>query len=147
MKWIMLLFFSKIAFVGALDLEFVRINYEKAVSDKTVCARMIEQLTNDKNSSVHLAYLGAFQTIWAKHTINPIEKLTTFKKGKRNIEQAVARESDNVEVRFVRLSIQENCPGFLGYKSNIKQDRSFLMDHQQKITSPTLKKMVGELLK
>jgi hypothetical protein len=96
--------------------------------------------------SVHLAYLGAFQAIWANHTYNPFSKLSSFNKGKNNIEKAVKADPGNVEIRMLRLSVQRKCPGFLGYDSNIKDDTAFLNENINSITSPALQKMAALLL-
>lgn len=129
------------------DLDVVRANYNKLVSDKELCEKMIADLDKAKNNSAtHLAYLGALQTIWANHVFSPISKLGTFKEGKKNIEQAIKKEPDNVELRFIRLSVQKNAPSFLGYKSNINEDTEFIKENRHQIGSEILKKNIEMLL-
>lgn len=128
-----------------MELEKIRINYEKAVSDKGICQAMIKQLSTNTDA-LHIAYLGAFQAVWAKHTINPISKLSTFKKGKKNIELAVKSKPDDVEIRFVRLSVQLNCPSFLGYSSKINEDKKIVQSNIQSIKSVVLKRMIMVLI-
>ncbi len=65
------------------NLELVRGYYDKAVADKTLCDNMIKDLQQVSDETIFLAYLGGFQTIWAKHASNPISKLKTFNRGKR----------------------------------------------------------------
>ena len=132
---------------NALSLEVVRNNYQIAVQDKDICLSMIQQLENNHESNVYLAYLGAFQTIWANHTFNPIEKMNTFNKGKINIEKAVKLSPNDVEIIFIRHSVQKNCPGFLGYDDNLIEDKNFLYKNLGSITSATLNSMVENLLK
>ena len=130
------------------DLNEVRASYSKAVLDKKLCKKMIEELELSKEKSViALAYLGAYQTIWANHVFSPINKFSTFKKGKKNIEQAILLEPNNVELRFIRLSIQKNIPHFLGYKSNINEDIAFIEKNRLKINSDILEKNIDALLK
>jgi hypothetical protein len=131
--------------VSLVDLENVRQQYEKAPADKEICKNMISSLANAE-SDIHLAYLGAYQTIWANHVFNPFSKLSTFREGKANIEQAVLRSKDNAEIRFIRLSVQQNCPRFLGYHDHVEEDRTYLMNHKNTIPSPVVIKMVDELL-
>lgn len=138
------LFFSINSF--GLDLEYIRTNYEQAVSDKKLCENMITALEKTAPTNVHLAYLGALQTIWANHVINPFSKLSTFKKGKATIEKAVKNDSDNIEIRYVRLSIQQNCPAFLGYNKNIKEDKEFLKKNKETVTSVSLQNLINSLL-
>jgi hypothetical protein len=56
----------------------------------------------------------------------PATKLHLFKEGKKRLEAAIQREPGNAEYRFLRLIVQENAPGFLGYKSNIETDGAFI---------------------
>jgi hypothetical protein len=133
---------------NASALDVVRANYNKVVSDKELCKEMIFELEKIKNNSAtHLAYLGGLQTIWANHVFSPISKLNTFKKGKMNIERAIETEPNNVELRFIRLSIQKNAPAFLGYKSNEKEDAEFIKEHHHQIETEVLRKNIETLLK
>jgi len=129
-------------------LNVVRANYNKLVSDKALCEKIIAELTETKNNSAtHLAYLGGLQAIWANHVFSPISKLNTFKEGKKNIEQAIKKEPDNVELRFIRLSVQKNAPSFLGYKSNINEDTEFIKENSDQIRSDILQRNIEMLLK
>ena len=129
------------------DIEAVRKNYSMAVLDKNVCRTMIGELLSDRANTTSMAYLGGFQAIWARHVANPISNLKTFYAGKANIEEALRQDSKNPEIRFIRLSVQENCPFFLSYHSNIQEDRSFLKLNMHKIKSPMLSEMISSLLK
>jgi hypothetical protein len=131
---------------SAPDMEYLRSHYDKTVSDKQLCRSLIDQLSKHTGNNVHLAYLGAFQAIWANHTYNPVSKLSSFNKGKNNIEKAVKADPVNVEIRILRLSVQRQCPGFLGYNSNIKDDTVFLNEHINSVTSPALRKTAATLL-
>ena len=132
----------------SISLEQIRMNYNKAVSDKALCEKMISELSKTQNESTdYLAYLGGFQAIWANHVFSPINKLSTFNKGKKKIERAIKKEPDNAEYRFIRLSIQKNIPAILGYKSNIKEDAEFLKNNQNQIKSQILQKNIEALLK
>lgn len=132
---------------SAFSVEDVRVNYYKAVANKELCSQMIENLRKEKSTPLLLAYLGGLQTIWANHVFSPISKLNTFKEGKKNIEQAVLDAPHNVEIRFVRLSVQKNAPGFLGYKSNIKEDTDFIHKNRDQIDSKVLLVHIEALLK
>lgn len=137
-----------LASFNAGDLEVVRAHYSKVVSDKELCEKMIAELSKTKsNSATHLAYLGGMQTIWANHVFSPIRKLNTFKEGKENIEQAIRKEPDNGELRFIRLSVQKNAPSFLGYKSNIEEDTEFIKKNRHQMGSAVLQKNIEMLLK
>ena len=147
MRWlIFLLALTGSVMVKADDLETIRKNYELAVTDKGICQKMIKELGSKVEDHVNLAYLGAFQAIWANHLFNPVSKLMSFNKGKENIEKAVQKAPGNVEIRLIRLSIQKKSPAFLGYQRNIDEDQRYIKTNQQSISSPVLLKMVTALL-
>lgn len=141
---------STIFFLSSFNLNIldeVRVNYSKLVSDKDLCEKMISELTKTKNNSAtHLGYLGGLQTIRAKHVFSPISKLNTYKEGKKNIEKAIKKEPENVEIRFIRLSVQKNAPSFLGYKSNIKEDTEFIRKNRHQIRAAIFQENIATLL-
>jgi len=126
----------------SIDLEYIRLNYEHATTDKELCRKMIEEMQRNKEHPVYLAYLGGLQSIWANHVGNPITKLKTFNKGKKNLEKAVPMDSENIEIRFIRWSVQKNAPRFLGYYQQIEEDKKFISDKKHKIQSESLKQLV-----
>ena len=128
-----------------IDLEYLRLNYEKALGNKELCRSMMEALSTKKDEPVYLAYLSGLQALWANHTINPISKLGTFRKGRMNLERAVKMAPNNLEIRFIRLSVQRNAPRFLGYYDNLKTDEEFLKQHQSNISSASLLRMINKL--
>lgn len=130
------------------DMNEVRTNFNLAVQDKNICKKMMEKLEQYyEKSSVYLAYLGGYQTIWANHVFNPLSKLATFKKGKNNIELAISKEPENVEIRYIRFSVQKNAPSFLGYNSHLKEDKDFLVKNKKNINSDFVQKNIETLLK
>lgn len=130
------------------SLDDVRKNYSQLATDKKMCSELLAQLEKNKDQSLtHLAYLGSLQTIWANHVFSPISKLKTFNKGKKNIEQAIKKEPDNVELRFIRLSVQKNAPNFLGYHYNIKEDIQFIKNNRSQIKSNVINQYIELLLK
>lgn len=130
----------------AIDLEYVRQHYEQAVKNEKLCQTLIDELSKETGNPVCLAYLGAFQTIRANHVNSPLSKLNTFNKGKKNIEQALKKAPDNIELRFIRLSVQVNCPDFLQYNDNINEDKKFIRSNINRIDSKSLKAMCYKLI-
>lgn len=131
----------------AKTLNFFRENYAKAISDKKLCFKMIEELELLKEDPIFLAYLGGLQSVKANHVFNPIRKLSTFNKGKNNIEKAVRLSPNNPEIRFIRLSIQKNIPAFLGYNDNIEEDIKLINSKQEAISSNVVLLNIEELIK
>lgn len=123
----------------------LRKNYIAAVENKTVCAQMIKQLENKSNQTLHLAYLGAYQTVWANHVLSPIAKFYTFNKGKQNLDKAIQKDGNNVELRILRFSVQNNAPKFLGYHKNIEEDTRIIKQNKHEIKDPNLLKLIQTL--
>lgn len=141
-------FFLLIVNPNEILLNKVRSNYHLFLFNRDFCQATISELEKNKNESVlFLGYLGALQTINANHVSNPITKLKTFKRGKQNIESAVKADPNNVEIRFIRLSVQKNTPTFLGYNVNINEDITFINNNKQQIKSEYLKNNIELLLK
>jgi len=53
----------------------------------------------------------------------PAEKLKFFKKGRIKLETALLKDSDNGEYHFLRLTIQENAPKIVKYRSELETDK------------------------
>ena len=49
------------------------------------------------------------------------------------LEEAIKRDPDNAEFRFLRLVIQEHAPGFLGYKGNIEKDCAYIRKYYKSL--------------
>ncbi len=134
--------------LNTTGLREVRSSYNKLASNKALCEKFIDEFTKTKNNSAtHLAYLGALQTIWANHVFSPINKYSTFIEGKKNIEKAIKNQPENVEIRFIRLSVQKNAPSFLGYNSNIHEDTKFIKENSDQIDSGVLLNNIRTILK
>jgi hypothetical protein len=81
---------------------------------------------NSAPSDIKNAFLGAMTMKKAGIGGNPISKLMLFTKGHGLLEDAIKRDPDNVEFRFLRLMIQENAPWILGYQAEEEMDSEFI---------------------
>jgi len=73
------------------------------------------------------AYVGALLMRKAGIVGGPKQKLSLFKEGAKKLESEIKKDKGNPEYRFLRLMIQENAPGILGYKDNLDDDKTFLL--------------------
>lgn len=143
------LFFStSISFpVADVNIDYIRNNYEQAAKDEQLCKKLLHSTEVKANSTLFKGYYGAFQAIYASHITNSSEKLKHFKTGKSHIEQAISSEPKNVELRFVRLSVQKMAPSFLGYNKKIEEDKKFIQENLTSIKSSKLLTMCKQLIK
>jgi hypothetical protein len=72
------------------------------------------------------AFLGAMTMKKAGLGGGPATKLSLFKQGHKMLEEAIQKDPNNAEYRFLRLLIQENAPGYLGYKSDEEKDSEYV---------------------
>ncbi|MCO5241742.1 MAG: hypothetical protein M9904_16985 [Chitinophagaceae bacterium] len=56
-------------------------------------------------------------------------KLKEFKAGREKLDSMIARHTENVEFRFLRLMIQEKSPKMLGYDKQLEEDHQYLVEH------------------
>jgi len=74
------------------------------------------------------AYEGALLMKKAGLIPRPKAKLSSFKEGHKKLEHAMAVESKNPKYHFLRLIIQENAPGILGYNDDIEADSKIVRE-------------------
>lgn len=84
-------------------------------------------IVHPSDTALYLAYKAVAIASTADCTLNPARKFARFNEGKKLIEEAIARDSQQAEIRFLRLSIQTRAPVFLNYSDNINEDRSLLI--------------------
>lgn len=129
------------------DLSVIRELYKKAAEQEVAGKRLLEVTQNyDIQQPVFFGYKGAGHMMMAKHVINPFSKMSHFNTGKKIVTAAIDKDPGNVELRFLRFSVQAEAPGFLRYNENIEEDKAFLMQEVHHIQNPGLKKMIHHYL-
>lgn len=125
---------ARILFLSAVEKE------EKAVELLNLTAGA------GKENAVLLGYQGIARTLLGKHAFNPVNKVNYFNKGKKILETALSISPDNVELRYLRLTLQENVPSFLGYSGQISEDRAFIKSRLSGLEDRQLKEMITDYL-
>jgi len=106
----------------------IRAAFPRASDTKERAAAFYEMMSRKSaREPLVQAYLGAAQMIYAKYfTKNRQEYL---RRGTENIEAAIRQSPQSIEIRMIRLSIQENLPKIVPYHRNIAEDKRFILDH------------------
>ena len=76
-----------------------------------------------------------------------INKLSAFGKGKQLIENGIAADTNNVESRFIRYSIQRNLPGVLNYRDKLWNDSLMMAQRLDTLKDQDLKKRIINFMK
>ena len=134
--------------VQSLDLNSVRVAYKEAAHDKTkvvVFNKSLIKITK-KDHVVLVAYKGASITLLGKYAKKIKDKKSLFIEGVELIEYTIKKAPNNIELRFIRLGIQENTPKILKYKSNIEEDKVFILEQYKYITSLNLQNHIKDYI-
>jgi len=111
--------------VSIAQTSFNRVSFYAIIIENDLKEVNDELLSLDKTQGKQ-AYKGAL--LMKKSGLLPEakDKLSFFKEGRKELEQAISRDSTNVEYRFLRILIQENAPKIVNYNREIKKDASYL---------------------
>ncbi|HET8809822.1 MAG TPA: hypothetical protein VFM65_06095 [Flavobacteriaceae bacterium] len=120
-----------------MQTQQLRDAYKTASTSEKEALGFMELTQHIDSSAVHQAYLGAAFALKAKFGKNKIQNL---REAKTQIEKAVERKPQNIEIRMIRLSVQESLPAIAGYGKAIKQDRVFIAANLSKVENEGLKK-------
>jgi hypothetical protein len=122
--------------------------YPKSGNNKEVCKKLYDMLAqiDEKNQNLLLGYKGAVMAEMAKHSKEAPQKLKFFKEGKRKLDQAIINDFENIELRFLRLSIQLHTPEILHYNGQISGDRAYIEGNLDKVKNENLKKSITEFM-
>ncbi|WP_303316728.1 hypothetical protein Q4Q34_07955 [Flavivirga abyssicola] len=148
MKFLMVLISAISINTLSIDMGTVRNAYKEAAQDHT----KIETFNNlllkitKKDDPTLVAYKGAAIALLAKQEKKVKDKKKLFIEGVSYVEHAIEKSSNNIEVRFVRLGIQENTPKLLKYKGHIEEDKQFILKHFKNITSSNLRHHIKDYI-
>ncbi len=127
----------------AQELSDIRLLYKDATKSKEQAEAFYEPVkaVEKTDKPVLVAYKGAGLMLMARY-----EKLANrgpkVKEAAQWIEQAVANDPDNAEIRLIRLSVQEHLPRFLKYNGQIEEDRQFVEQARPSLKDESLKAMI-----
>lgn len=130
------------------DLVEIRNMYEKAASNEKDAIEFADYMEN-KVAGPNVLIKGYKATslfLMARYHWNPYSKFSYFNEGKKMLESAINEKPENTELRFLRIGIQNNVPGFLGYNEKINEDKTHLIQKLNKLSDYDLKKRIGSFL-
>lgn len=94
-----------------------RLFYSSIESKDTlnIFGEQLKELQSKVDENFFLAYHGAYLTLVAKHSLNPYTKYFKLKDGIKLLNKTIQKQPESLEFRFLRLSILNYLPPFLGY--------------------------------
>ena len=85
----------------------------------------IMKYKKDSSASVQ-GYVCAVEMKQAAYAFNLNTKLKIFNKAKKKLNVLIDTNPKNIDLRYIRLLLQERTPSILGYKDTIEEDKLFL---------------------
>ncbi|KMQ66890.1 hypothetical protein ACM46_05170 [Chryseobacterium angstadtii] len=113
------------------DLEALRNSYAKANLSNDNTEAFINLAEKQSGSdAVTSGYKAAAKIMEAK--VVKQNRKALVKTGATNLESIIKANPNNIELRLIRLSVQENIPKIVGYRGSIKDDKAFLINNYSK---------------
>jgi len=94
------------------------------------------ELVQSADLSGKAAFEGALLMKKASVVKGAKRKLDLFKAGHQKLEAVLKKDSSNAEARFLRLMIQEHAPGIVHYKTQLANDRLYVLNNFDKLSTP-----------
>lgn len=114
------------------EIAVLKIDLVRAVESSKVTDSLYEKLLKlPGKTALVTAYTGTLEALKAKHSWNPYNKIKYVKQGLKTMQRAINMDKDNMEIRFMRFSIEHYTPGFLGLSKNLITDRKEIVKHYQ----------------
>ena len=131
------------AFAQNITADALRRSYQQVNTDSATCSKLYKKInTSTDSDNIIVAYRGAITASMANFSTDKKEKLSLFNSGKKLIEQSIAKDSSNIETRFLRFTIQSSCPKALNYNKQMKSDKAFILNNYSSVTSLATKRMI-----
>lgn len=109
------------------ELFYTEFNFDK-------CMDYYNRIVNlNIKSPIVQAYQAAAQSLMAKHSWNPVSKYTYLKEAQELLNKAVKEDTENPEIRFLRLYIQRSIPSYMGMSKDIAEDKAAILANLDKL--------------
>ena len=114
------------------EVDELKTNMVKAVEDSKLTDSLSSKLEKLNNRTALITgYYGTLEALKAKHSWNPYNKIKYVKRSLKIMQQAINMDKENLEIRFMRFSIEHFTPSFLGLSKDLSTDRKEIIKHYQ----------------
>ncbi len=143
------IFLSSKTQAADITINQVRMYFHASATNENSCLKLTNILEeyNELNNPTMAAYRACATMMMARYVLNPINKLSYFNQGKNLLEKCIKVDNANIEIHYLRFTIQSNAPTFLGYYNSISNDKLFLLKNISNVNDLQLKHMIISFLK
>jgi len=126
----------------------IRLLYQKAATDEKSCLKLISLLEayDEQNNVLCAGYKASAIIINAKYNLIPYTKFSLFSTGKKMLEKSIQADIQNIELRYLRFTIQTKIPKFLNYSDSIEKDKTYLLKSVTTLKDNMLKQLIISFL-
>jgi hypothetical protein len=125
------------------NLKAIRKQLREAINDSKTADSLYKSLSAIKNrTGIIEGFIAGVQALKAKHAWNPYAKIKYINNCEKTFEKAVVADPHNIEIRFMRFSVEDSVPGFLGYKKNLAPDSEEIITQLDKKNYGTADKIL-----
>lgn len=140
--FLLMIFFGILNAQNSYGYRKMILSAEKSPADAKAFLAKVNAEYNSTKRPVFLALAGVGNFFEAKHSFNPIKKMSFFNKGKQLLEEAVKLDANNLEIRFLRYISQMKTPKILGYYHHLEEDEKFLKKNYSKTNDMALQQEI-----
>jgi hypothetical protein len=80
------------------------------------------------SEAIRYAYKGALQALKGKYSFLPAIKLNFFWEASGYLQKALAQEPENVEIIFLRFTVECGVPSLMSYALHLQEDRKKIVE-------------------
>ena len=114
------------------EISVLKNDLVKAVESSKLTDSLYKRLIKLPNKTALItAYTGTIEALKAKHSWNPYNKIKYVKVSLKTMHKAINMDKENMEIRFMRFSIEHFTPSFLGFSNDLAVDRKEIVKHYQ----------------
>ncbi|WP_421941327.1 hypothetical protein [Pedobacter sp.] len=133
------------------EITVLKSDMVKAVENSRLTDSLFSRLDRLPNKTALITgYLGTLEALKAKHAWNPYNKIKYVSRSLKTMKKAIAMDKENMEIRFMRFSIEHFTPSFLGFSKDLDVDRKEIVKHYQNhnfgLADETLVKNVAKFM-
>ena len=145
--WTIIIIMLSVNISNGQNIEKIRRLYLQSSNNDAKLDSLNYWLSNyNQTNNLMSAYYGVNLILKSKYLKNPFKKIKYFEKGRKILEDAIIKEPDNIELIFLRYTVQKNTPSILMYKKDIEEDYQSIKSELDSIKDQRLKKHISQTL-